>query len=75
MASTSPIAPPNGESLGEPLQSEQTRMRMLWDEHMNNPNKTVRHDKTKVLLLSWDEKCDALKTREEVGHASNSIEE
>ncbi|KAI9777218.1 MAG: hypothetical protein M1816_004825 [Peltula sp. TS41687] len=54
------------ETLLQPSQSDQTRLQMLWDEHMKHPTKFVRHDKIVVLLLSWAETDDDLKTAPEV---------
>ncbi|KAK5747235.1 hypothetical protein LTR17_000370 [Elasticomyces elasticus] len=47
-------------------QSELGEYEMLWDERMRFPSPRIRHDKTAVLLLSWDPQLDDLGVEPEV---------
>jgi hypothetical protein len=52
---------------GDPTsQAEQARYQIIWDKTMKHATKFVRYEKVGVLLLSWDDTCDDLKTRQEV---------
>lgn len=44
----------------------QERYRISWDEQMGFSRKSVRYNKTSVLLLSWEEHYDDLKVKPEV---------
>lgn len=46
--------------------AEQTRLRMLWEKTMEHAPKFVRYEQVAVLMLSWDDTCDDLKTKQEV---------
>jgi hypothetical protein len=41
-------------------------LQKLFDTNMHHSVKPVCHDKTHVLLLSWEASCDDLKTEDEV---------
>ena len=47
-------------------QSKQARLQMIWDENMVHVDKTSPHERTAVILISWDPELDDLKTGEEV---------
>jgi hypothetical protein len=45
---------------------ELEKLQKLFDINMHHSVKPVCHDKTHVLLLSWEAACDDLKTEDEV---------
>jgi len=57
---------PIREDFQDPAESKQGRFQMRWDKQMANVGRTSPHKKVAVLLISWDEKLDDLKTGEEV---------
>ena len=71
-----PLAGAGSDSLSEcdltyPSKAERDRiefkkLQKLFDINMHHPVRPVRHDKTHVLLLSWEAACDDLKTEDEV---------
>ena len=48
------------------LQATQEKHRARWEEFMSNPSNFVRHDKTSVLTISFDEKHEDLHVAPEV---------
>jgi hypothetical protein len=48
-------------------QSEHERLKMRWDKRWGPPDRLLRHDKTAVLQLSWDQPHDDLNVGPEVG--------
>ena len=71
-----PLADPVSDSPSEcdltyPSKAEWDRiefekLQKLFEINMHHPVRPVRHDKTHVLLLSWEAACDDLKTGDEV---------
>lgn len=47
-------------------QSTHSRLQALWEERMQYPSRAIRHDKTSVLLLSWEPGHDDLGVETEV---------
>lgn len=50
----------------QPQFSEQSRLQILWDEHVKDSTPFVRYKRTVVLLVSWADEVTDLKTEEEV---------
>ena len=50
-----------------PSQTEQARLQILWEDIMQHQTKFVHHEKVAVLMFSWDDTCDDLETKTEVG--------
>lgn len=46
--------------------SEQARLQLLWDKEIKQSIRPVKHDKTAVLLVTWDEGSGDLDTGSEV---------
>ena len=46
--------------------AEQARLQILWDTTIKNSASFVRYDAVNALLVSWNETCDDLKTKQEV---------
>ncbi|KAI9685827.1 MAG: Phosphatidylinositol-4-phosphate 5-kinase [Bathelium mastoideum] len=62
---------PGHVSHGLPSQAAQAKVAIEWDKISQHESKFVRYEKVAVLLLSWEETCNDLETREEVGQAFN----
>ncbi|KAI9711845.1 MAG: hypothetical protein M1820_001990 [Bogoriella megaspora] len=62
--------------MSEPVsEAEQARLGMMWGNAMGNPAKFVRYDNVEVLMLSWDDTCDDLKTQNEVDELKSVFED
>ncbi|KAI9662501.1 MAG: Phosphatidylinositol-4-phosphate 5-kinase [Bathelium mastoideum] len=63
--------PSNDEAPGHvshelPSQAEQASVAIEWEKISQHESKFVHYEKVAVLLLSWDDTCNDLRTREEV---------
>ena len=68
--------PSNDEASGRvshqlPSQAAQVSVGIQWEKIMQHESKFVRYSKAAVLLLSWDDTCDDLRTDGEVGQPSS----
>ncbi|KAL9094203.1 MAG: hypothetical protein Q9165_003618 [Trypethelium subeluteriae] len=58
-----------------PSLAEQASYRILWEKAMDPESKFVHYDRGAALLLSWDDTCDELKTKEEVDQLAGVFED
>ncbi|KAF2230440.1 hypothetical protein EV356DRAFT_536373 [Viridothelium virens] len=55
-------------------QAEATRLQNLWDDSMKHQTKYVHYSKVAVLMISWEDECDDLKTKNEVDRLADVFE-
>ena len=56
-----------------PSLADQAAYRIQWERAMDHASKFVHYDRGAALLLSWDDTCDELKTKQEVCIAHTKI--
>ncbi|OCK77316.1 hypothetical protein K432DRAFT_428101 [Lepidopterella palustris CBS 459.81] len=67
--------PPDSCTSPQPPKKELQQLQKAFDANMNNSTKPVCHNHTAVLCLSWEAKCDDLKTENEVNELASVLKD